>query len=469
MDERPRELGYAPVGRLLWHFSWPAIVGMTCNALYNVVDRAFVGHGVGPLAIAATTVAFPVMIILMALSVLVGVGTTALISIRLGEQKKEEAELAAANGTALLFLLPLSFAVVYFLFPEPILRLFGATDEVMPYARDFMDIIMLGAPFGSLGMGMNNFIRAEGNPLMAMSTQVFGALLNGILNYVFIFHLKMGIKGSALATVTGQVFASLWVLSYYFTGRSLVKLKLKNFALRLPVILNITAIGFAPFAMQMANSLQQVILNKTVLRYSGDLGLSAVGIMMSIAGLLLMPILGISQGAQPIIGFNYGARQYSRVIDALKKAVIAASCVSVTGYLALRLWPSQIAALFTEGEPELIDTTAQAMRTFFAMIFVIGFQVICSNYFQAVGKAKQAAVLSLSRQVLLFIPLLLILPHFWGIKGVWRTPPIADALSSAITACFILREVKLLSAKKQLAGTQMATVQLNPSRHLNRY
>lgn len=461
MDERSHELGHAPVGRLLWHFSWPAITGMMCNALYNIVDRAFVGHGVGPLAIAATTVAFPLMIILLALSVLIGVGTTALISIRLGEQKKEEAEVVAANGTALLILLPLCFSLIYFCFPEPILRLFGATDEVLPYARDFMHIIMLGSVLGSLGMGMNNFIRAEGNPIMAMSTQVLGALINGVLNYIFVLVLNMGIKGSALATVLGQLFATIWVLSYYFSGRSLIKLRLKNFVPKLPIVLSIVSIGFAPFALQIANCLQQALLNKAVLKYSGDLGLSAIGIMMSIGSLLLMPVLGLSQGAQPIIGFNYGAKQYARVKETLTKAVVAASCVSITGYLIIQIWPHKIAGLFTEGESALTNMTADAMTVFFALIFIIGFQVTCSHYFQAVGKAKQAAVLSLSRQVLFFIPLLLILPHFWGIEGVWRTAPIADALATTITATLIFREMKVLSKQESTTKAKMTAGKLN--------
>ncbi|WXJ94253.1 hypothetical protein MCACP_07260 [Neomoorella carbonis] len=199
-------LAYAPVGRLLWRFSWPAIVGMMCNALYNVIDRIFVGLGVGTLAIAAVTVAFPLMTVLLALSLLIGVGATALISIRLGENKRKEAEVVAANAAGLLVLLPLSFSIVYLSFPEPLLRLFGASAEVMPYALDFMHIIILGSVFGSLGMGMNNFIRAEGNPIMAMSTQVLGTIINAVLNYIFIFHLGMGIKGSALATGMGQLF-----------------------------------------------------------------------------------------------------------------------------------------------------------------------------------------------------------------------------------------------------------------------
>lgn len=450
--ERSQELESGPVGRLLWQFSWPAIVGMMCNALYNIVDRAFVGRGVGTLAIAATTVAFPLMIILLALSLLIGVGATALISIRLGEQKKEEAEVVAANATSLLVLLPLCFSIIYLLFPEPILRLFGASSEVLPYARDFMHIIMLGSVFGGLSMGMNNFIRAEGNPVMAMSTQVLGALINGVLNYTFVFQVGMGIKGSALATVLGQLFSTIWVLSYYLTGRSLIKLKLRNFRPRLPILLSIVSIGFAPFAMELATCLQQVILNKSVLTYGGDLGLSAVGILMSIITLLFMPILGISQGAQPLIGFNYGARRFDRVKATLKKAIFAGSCVSVTGYLVMRIWPVEIAGIFTKGDIALTRMTADAMLVFFCMIFMLGFQIVCSQYFQAVGKAVQAAILSLSRQVLFFIPLLLILPHFWGINGVWRTAPIADGLSVIITAVFILNEMKSLATEAKEAS-----------------
>jgi len=438
------------IGSLLWKFSWPAIVGMLCNALYNIVDRVFVGRGVGSLAIAATTVAFPLITILMAVSMLIGVGATALISIRLGQRKIEEAEKVAANGAAMLVILPFFFTIIYLLFAEPILRLCGASAEVMPYARDFTHIVMLGSTLFSLSMGMNNFIRAEGNPVMAMSTQVLGALINGVLNYVFIFKMGMGIKGSALATVTGQLFSTAWVLGYFFTDRSLVKLRLKNFRLQIPILLSIMSIGFAPFALQMANSVQQLILNKMLFAYGGDMALSVVGILMSIITLLFMPILGISQGAQPLIGFNYGSRQYDRVKAAFIRAITAASGVSGAGYLVMMIFPLQIAGLFTKGDVALTSMTARAMVVYFGMVFVIGFQIVGAQYFQAVGKAGKAALLSLSRQVLLFIPLLLILPHFWGIEGVWRTAPIADGLSVLITAYFVYNEIKHLPASQPL-------------------
>jgi len=438
------DMGQKSIGKLMWQFSWPTIVAMLCSALYNIIDRAFVGRGVGSLAIAATTVAFPIMMILFSVSLLIGIGATALISIRLGEQKQEEAEVIAGNATTWLIVLPLITSVIYLVFPEPILRLFGASSEVLPYARDFMYIIMLGSVFGSLSFGMNNFIRAEGSPIMAMSTQVLGAFINGILNYIFIFKLGLGIKGSALATVAGQLFSAFWVLSYYWTGRSHIKIRLKNMLPRKAIFFSIIAIGFAPFVLELVNCFQQAILNNTVAAYSGDLALSAVGILISVITLILMLIIGISQGAQPLIGFNYGARNYDRVKAILARAVIAASGVSVAGYLAIQIWPTQIVGIFSGGDTALTEFTSHAMVVFFGMIFILGFQIMGSQYFQAVGKAPQAAILTLSRQFLLFIPLLLILPHFWGIEGVWRTAPIADGLSCLLTAGFIIYEMKHL-------------------------
>lgn len=436
------DMSQKSIGSLLWQFSWPAIVGMLCNALYNIVDRIFVGRGVGSLAIAATTVMFPMMLILMAVSILIGVGSSALISIRLGEGRKEQAEVIAANGAIMLVILPLCMSILYFLFPVPILKLCGASTQVLPYALDFGNIIMLGSALGSLSLGMNNFIRAEGDPVMAMSTQVLGAMINAVMNYFFIFKLGLGIKGSALATVLGQLLSAMWVLSYFISGRSQMRIRLRNLIIQKAVLVEIMSIGFAPFSLQMAHSVQQLILNKTLSSYGGDMALSTVGILMSIITILFMPILGISQGAQPLIGFNYGARLNDRVKKTFKKAVIAATGVSLAGYVIIETWPRQIVSIFTKGDATLTQMSAHAMGIYFAMIFVIGFQVVGSQYFQAVGKATKATVLSLSRQVLFFIPLLLILPHFWGLNGVWRAAPIADALSVFVTAGFVYSEMK---------------------------
>ena len=444
--DRSEAMRYKNIGSLLWTFSLPAIIGMLVNSLYNIVARIFVGRGIGAVAIAATTVAFPIMIILMAVSVLIGVGATALISIRLGENRKEEAEKVIGNAMLMLILLPAVFAFFFFIFTEPILMAFGASQEVFPYARDYMHIIMLGAVFGSLSMGMNNFIRAEGNPRMSMYTQLLGAAINVVLTYVFIFIVGWGIKGAAYATIIAQFISMVWVLSYFYTGRSLVKIRLKNLKPQMPILLSIMAIGFAPFAMQMASSVQNLILNKTLMAYGGDLALSAIGIVISIGMLLFMPILGLSQGAQPIIGYNFGAQQYNRVIETLKLAVAAATGIAVLGYIAIRLWSVPLAALFSEGDTALTFLTSHAMLIYFAVFPIIGFQVICSGFFQATGKALKSTILSLSRQVLLFIPLLLILPRFWGIEGVWRAAPIADCLSVLITGSFIYFEMKKMKA-----------------------
>ncbi|MEL7656258.1 MAG: MATE family efflux transporter [Bacillota bacterium] len=441
---RNLEMRDEKIDKLLWKFSLPAIIGMLVNALYNIVDRIFVGQGVGYIGIAATTVAFPIMIINMATSMLIAIGATALISIRLGEQKKEEAEKIAGNATGLLILLPLLLTIVYLIFSDPILKLFGASAEVLPYARDFTHIIMLGSVSGSIAFGMNNFIRAEGNPRYAMLTQIIGAVLNVILNYTFIFKLGLGIKGSALASICSQTVSALFVLGYYFTNRSTIKIHLRNLKPQPSIVFSILVIGFAPFAMQIANSIQQTILNKTLMVYGGDIALSAVGIIMSISTIIFMPIVGISQGAQPLIGFNYGAKQYDRIKETLKKSVLFSTILAAVGYVVIRIWPYQIIGLFSKDDVALTQLTVHAMLVFFALLPLIGIQILCSSYFQAVGKPLQSTLLNLSRQVLLFIPLLLILPNFWGIEGVWRTAPIADSLAVLITSTVILFEMKKL-------------------------
>jgi putative MATE family efflux protein len=442
--DRSQEMRDGSLGRLLWNFSLPAIVGMLVNSLYNVIDRIFVGRGIGSLAIAATTVAFPIMVLLMAVSLLIGVGATALISIRLGQQKKEEAEKIAGNAITMLIVLPVIIAVTFFLFAEPILVVFGASPEVLPYALDFTRIIMLGSVFGSISMGVNNFIRAEGNPKVSMYTQLLGAAVDVVLNYIFVFKFGWGMKGSAFATVLAQMISAAWVMGYFFTGRSLIKLKVRNLRPSWPILSSIMVIGFAPFSMQIAASIQQVILNKTLLVHGGDMALSAIGIVMSVATLLFMPVLGVSQGAQPIIGFNFGARQYTRVRATWKMAVWAGTGIALAGYLAIHIWPEQLVGLFSNGNTALTTLTTHAMFIYLALIPIVGFQIISSTYFQAVGKARQAIVLSLSRQVLFFIPLLLILPRFWGVEGVWWAAPIADFLAVSLSATMIYFEMRKL-------------------------
>ncbi|MDD4237864.1 MAG: MATE family efflux transporter [Desulfotomaculaceae bacterium] len=441
------DIGNGSIGRLLWEFSLPAIIGNVVNALYNVVARIFVGQGVGTVGIAATTVALPVMTILMAITMLVGIGATALISLRFGEQKKEEAEKIAGNATFLLILLPLILSIIYFFFADSILTLFGASQEVLPYARDYIHIIMLGAVPVSLSFGLSNFIRAEGNPRYAMFTQIIGAVINIVLNYIFIFHLGLGLKGSALATVIAQTVSAIWVIRYFLQGLSKIKIKPKNLKPQIPFVLKILSIGFAPFAMQLAFSVQQTILNKAVMSFGGDVALAAVGIIMSVGMIFFMPIIGVSQGAQPLIGFNYGARRYERVKEILKTGIMAGTVLAIASYIIIRLFATPIVMLFSKGEPVLTQLSVHALLTFFALFPIVGFQILGSNYFQAVGKPVQSTILSLSRQVLFFIPFLLILPNFWGLEGVWRAAPMADVLAVTFTATFLSFELRELKKK----------------------
>lgn len=441
------DIGKGSIGRLLWEFSMPAIIGMLVMGLYIITDRIFVGQGVGSIALAAVTVAQPIMTLMMAFGMLIGIGATALASIRLGERKIKEVEIIAGNAALLLIVLPSLIALIYYSFSDPILKLLGASQEVLPFARDYMHIYMLSAIPGALSPGLNNFIRAQGNPRFSMITQIIGAVVNIIFNYFFIFHFGLGIKGSALATLLAQTVSMVWVLAFFFQGKSTVKLRLKNLRPHFSLIIRILAIGFAPFAMQLATSVQQTILNQTLKVYGGDLALSAVGIVMSSALLFFMPIIGISQGAQPIIGFNYGAKLYHRVQETVKKAIFFATLFAVIGFIIIRLFATSIVGLFSAGEPALTQLAAHALVTFFTLLPIVGFQIIGANYFQAVGKPLQSTILSLSRQVLFFIPLLFILPRFWGIEGVWRTAPIADSLSVTLTGTVLFFELRKMSKK----------------------
>jgi len=444
--DRSKLLGEEKVGKLLLKFSIPAIVGMLVNAFYNIVDRIFIGNGVGKLGIAGITIGFPIMIILMAFGMLIGLGANALISIRLGENKKDDAELILGNSMILLILVSLIVSALGLIFLDPLLVLFGASKDVLPYAKEYLSVILFGAVFQSVGFGMNNFIRGEGNPRVAMITMLIGAVLNIILDYLFIFKFNMGIRGAALATIISQATSAVWVLSYFLGGRSLLKIHLKNLRLQFSVIGKIFAIGSAPFSMQVAASGITALLNNSLATYGGDTAISAMGIINSVTMMILMPMFGINQGAQPIIGFNYGAKKFDRVKKTLKLAIMAASTIVLIGFIATRLFPQQIIQLFNK-DKDLIKIGTNGMKIFLIMLPIIGFQIVSSNYFQAVGKPKHAMFLSLSRQVLLLIPALLILPRFLGLNGVWAAGPVADLGSSILTGTFLFYELRHLDER----------------------
>jgi putative MATE family efflux protein len=436
---------------------------MVVNALYNVVDSIFVGHGVGEIGLVAVSIAFPLMLILMAVGMLVGVGAAALVSIRLGEKDKAGAELILGNALSMIivFVVVTTLAVLSYL--DPILIKLGATPEVLPYARDFTSIIMLGSVFMHVSFGLNNIIRAQGDPATALKTMLIAALLNIVLNPLFIFGLNMGIKGSAWATVLAQAVSTVWVLTYFFRGIGTLQLKKCYLAIRVDIVIAITKIGLAPFLMQIGTSLVMVIFNFSLLEHGGVLAVAAFGIINRVFILMLMPILGISQGAQPIIGYNYGAGKYRRVVETIKLATAAATAVCILGFIGVQIFDEQIIRLFNNN-PELIQLGSTGLRIFLIMLPLIGFQLISANYFQAVGKAGYSIILNLLRQIIILIPMVYVLPQFLGLTGIWLAGPISDFGAALLTGVFIFREIKQLSHAEETAEeTEELVVQDAPN------
>jgi len=442
--DRSRRLGEGSIPSLLLKFSTPAIVGMLAQALYNVVDRIFVGQAVGPLGIAGTTVSFPFFLVLMAFSMLIGFGAAALVSIRLGERKKEEAEQVLGNAAILLVSISLLLTATGLLLLDPLLKLFGASEQSLPYARDYLQIIVAGSISQSMGFGLNALIRGEGNPRIAMYTMLIGALLNTILDPIFLFGFGWGMRGAAAATVISQVVSAIWVLGYFMRGRSLLHLHARNLRLRWSICKSIIAIGSPMFAMQMAASVMNAILNNQLRVYGGDLAISVIGIIHAVALFIAMPIFGLNQGAQPIIGYNYGAKMFDRVKKTLQTAILFATAICLAGFLVVMIFPSQVIGLFNREDESLMRMGTHAMRICLVMFPIIGFQIVGASYFQAVGKPKQALFLGLSRQVLLLIPAILVLPYFFGLNGIWAAIPTADLCSSVLTGVWLFWELRHL-------------------------
>ncbi len=441
--DQSQALGQEKISKLLWEFSLPAIVGMVVNALYNIVDSIFVGNGVGDVGLTAVTIAFPIMIVLMAIGMLIGIGASTLVSIRLGEQKYQEAECIVGNAFTLMLVAVLPTTAMALLFLDQILVWLGAEAHVLPYAREFTRIILLGSIFMHVGFGLNNIIRAEGNPRIAMATMLISAVLNTLLNPLFIFVFKLGIAGSALATVAAQAVSAAWVLRYLTSDQSALKLRWANLRLDKSIVYEIVKIGLSPFLMQLAASVVTVIYNYSLLRYGGELAVAAIGIINRVAMLILMPIFGISQGVQPILGYNYGAKNYTRMLEVIKLGMYAATAISILGFIVTQLFATPIIRVFNDN-PELIAIGSGGLKVFLVFLPIIGFQIIGATYFQAVGKAGHAIFLSMSRQVIVLIPAILILPHFFGLQGIWFAGPVADFISSLVTGVYLWVELRKL-------------------------
>lgn len=447
--EAANPLGTEKVSKLLWQFSIPAIIGMVVNALYNVVDRIYIGHapGLGANGLAGITIGFPIMIILLSIGILFGVGGATLFSMKLGEGKTKEAELALGNAFSLLIISGLLFMLLGHIFLSPVLSAFGASEKILPFAMSYMRIIFSGAVFQIVSIGLNNFLRADGQPKLAMITMFMGAGVNIILDPVFIYVLDMGMAGAALATILSQFISMVWILSYFLSKRSHHQIQVKNMPIKLSIATRIMALGMPNFLLQLGNSVLNVVLNMTLLSYGGDIAVSGMGIVNSIQTILLMPITGLVQGAQPIVSFNFGAKKFQRVRETQKYAITIATIIVLLGWLATRFMPEQLVRLFNN-EPELLAFGAKALQTWFLFLPVIGFQIVASNFFQATGRTRSAIFLTLTRQIILLIPAILLFSQTWGMDGLLHAAPFADACAALLTGVFYIGGIKRLAREE---------------------
>lgn len=437
-------LGNEPVGKLLWQYSLPAIVGIVVMSLYNIVDRIFIGQGVGSDAIAGLAITFPVMNLSAAVGTLIGAGAAARISIVLGQNDKRKAELILGNSLVLTLLFGFIYIMLFSIFLDDILRLFGASETTLPYAHDFMAYILPGMLIMNLCFSFNNIMRASGYPSRAMVTMFIGAGLNVILAPTFIFLFEWGIKGAAIATDIAMTISMLFVMSHFFSKKSELHFKPGIYKLKWSIFTSITAIGAAPFVVNMAGSAVNGIVNNLLHQYGGDSAVGALGILMTYAQLLCMIVIGITQGMQPIIGFNFGARKFNRLKKAYWLSVAAASAVTLIGTLGAQFAPQWIARAFTT-DPELIANTSIALRIGTVIFWAVGFQIVSTNMFQSLGLAGQSIFLSLTRQILFLLPLIYIMSQIFGLTGIWIAYSVSDFIATLITGIMITYQMRKLN------------------------
>lgn len=444
---RQERLGEEKISKLLITFSVPAIIGMLVNTLYNIVDRMFIGHipEVGQLAITGVGVTMPIATIILGFGLLLGVGTSARVSLNLGRGHKDDAEKLIGNSLALSIIISIVIVIIGLMFSNKLLRVFGASDSTIGYAQDYINIIYFGTIFNLMGFSLNHSIRSDGNPRIAMFSMLIGAITNIVLDPIFIFGLNLGVKGAAIATVISQLVSCIWVISYFTTGKSYIKLRKENLKLEKRIVLAIVTIGMSPFSMQIAQSMVQVIANNSLRIYGGDLAIGSMAIIASITMIFAMPIIGLNQGAQPIIGYNYGAKKYHRVKETVTYGTIIATIIMIIGFLLVELFPHILISMFNK-DPKLVDIATNGLRIYLCMIPFIGFQIVSSSYFQAIGKAKVSMFLSLLRQVILLIPFMIILPRVVNpaLNGIWIAGAASDLLSAIITGILFYTSVRKL-------------------------
>ena len=439
------ELGQKPVGQLLWQYALPAIVAMTASSLYNIIDRAMIGQLVGPEAIAGLGITFPFMNLSAAFGAAVGVGASTCISVKLGQKDYQTAENLLGNTVTLNLIIGFLFMVVSLVFLDSILRFFGASDVTLPYAREFMIIILLGNMVTHMYFGMNAVLRAAGKPRHAMYATLFTVAMNIILVVAFVWWFRWGIRGAALATVTSQSLALCWQMHLFSNPKELLHLKRGIYKLKKDLVKNIIAIGISPFLMNATSCVIVIFMNNQFVRYGGDMAVGAYSIANSVVMVFFMFVMGVNQGMQPIVGYNYGAEKYDRMFRCLWLTIACATAFLLVGWTLSMLFPRQIARIFTT-DSTLLDLSAKGIKLDMLVFFVVGSQAAITHFFQSIGKVKVSIFLSLSRQLFLLLPMAYIFPLFWGLDGVWYSMPSSDFGSFAMTIPILIWYMKKIKA-----------------------
>ncbi len=436
IQESPLTLGSENIRKLLMRYAIPAIVAMTAASLYNMMDSIFIGHGVGSLGIAGLAVTFPFINLAAAFGSLVGVGASAVVSMKMGQKDLKSAEAVLGNVILMNIVIGSLFMAICLIFLNPILYFFGASEATLPYARDYMKIILYGNIITHVYMGLNEVMRASGYPQRAMAATLFAVAINGVLNALFIFVFDMGIQGAALGTIVAQLLALIGIIFHFCSSKSFIRFKRGIFHIKRHIIGAMLAIGLAPFLMNLCSCLVVLLINNGLKTLGGDMYVGAFGIINRISFLFFMIVMGFNQGMQPIVGYNFGAKQYDRVIRTLKYTIFCAVGTTTLGFLLCQLFPRTIIYMFTT-DADLINISEHGLRLIVAMLPIVGFQMVTTSFFQSIGMAKKAIFLSLTRQLIFLVPCLLILPQIWGTNGIWGSIPVAD-FAAAITSGLML-------------------------------
>ena len=447
-QKTPTALGTENIGKLLMQYAVPAIIAMTASSLYNMVDSIFIGHGVGTMAISGLALTFPLMNLAAAFGSLVGVGAATLISVKLGQKDYDTAQRVLGNVFVLNILLGVAFTVIVMAFLDPILYFFGGSDETVGYARDYMYIILLGNTITHLYLGLNAVLRSSGHPQKAMYATIATVIINTILDPVFIYGFGWGIRGAAMATIVAQIISLMWQLWIFSSKEELLHFHRGIFRLKRKIVFDSLAIGMSPFLMNMAACFIVILINQGLKKYGGDLAIGAFGIVNRLVFIIVMIVMGLNQGMQPIAGYNFGAKQYERVTKTLKLTIIYATGVTTFGFIIGMLFSDTVVGIFTS-DAELIELSAKGLRIVVMFFPIIGFQMVTANFFQSIGMASKAIFLSLTRQMVVLLPCLLILPRFFGAAGVWYSMPISDLLASLIAGTMLVWQFRKFRVQAQ--------------------